>query len=419
MKKLCKRLIAALMCVVMVVGSGTAIFAATPTAAPRLYDLDVEVGFNILPLNADGDAIDAVSEDIDGDSVKEEVYADVEKLSLSFTGTLGEEYIVYLLYNDKVPSETSIRYMDQSTCTDTKMSFVVTPTQMAQTGTYYVYVASDIYTLVGTFTVADKETVAAGVTYVDADGKTQTAYAATLQAAIAQAKALTKAGVESVTVKLLSDSTVTGMIIPSGVTLDLADSTLTADYVVGLNGSYLIANANSGKLSVPEGSLVLPEEGYISGTGKDGSTQYILPIWDPNQNCYLFSLFVANTNNDDRGLKIDAENETIYFQFKHQATGDINSGLLADGASDNALKIIVRLVWNTGDGEAYQDFVYNDAFVGDVAKLKGAQARDYTFKLTGYSTLNIDLDTLSVTAMIVSDSGATAFGDVWTKENAK
>ena len=211
------------------------------------------------------------------------------------------------------------------------------------------------------------------------------------------------------TVTMLFDTTVTGVVIPSGVTLNLADTTLTAGYVVGLNGSYLTANANSGKLVVNKGSLVLPEEGYKNNKG-----QYILPIWDPSQNCYLFSLFVANTNNAARGLKIDEENETSYFQFKQQATGDINKGLLADGASDNALKIIVRLVWNTGDGEAYQDFVYNDRFVGEVTGSK-----DYTFTLTGYTAMNIKLDTLSVTAMIVTDSGATAFGDVWTKENAK
>ena len=114
----------------------------------------------------------------------------------------------------------------------------------------------------------------------------------------------------------------------------------------------------------------------------------------------------------NRGLKIDEENDTIYFQFKHQATKAINQSLLKDGAGDNALKVVVRLVWNTGDGEAYQDFVYNDRFVGEVTGSK-----DYTFTLTGYSALNIDLDTLSVKAMIITESGAVASGTVWTTED--
>lgn len=224
----------------------------------------------------------------------------------------------------------------------------------------------------------------------------------TLNSAI-EAAAATKG-----TVTLLNDTEVVGAFIPKGVTLDLANYTLTAGYLIGLKGSYLTATPNAGKLVIEKDSLVLPEQGY-----KNADEQYVLPVWNPEQNCYVFSLFVLNTDPaKDRGLKVDEANETIYFQFKHQATGAINRTLLADGAGDNALKVIVRLVWNTDDGAAYQDFVYNDRFVGEVTGSK-----DYTFTLTGYSALNINLDTLSVTAMIVTESGAVASGDVWTMES--
>ena len=107
-------------------------------------------------------------------------------------------------------------------------------------------------------------------------------------------------------------------------------------------------------------------------------------------------------------------NKEIYFQFKHQATDALNKGLLIDGASDNALSIIIRVEWSNADGVVSQEFIYNDTMVGKVVG-----ANDYTFRLTGYDTIGLsDLSTLNIYAMIVTDSGATAYGEVWTASMA-
>lgn len=225
---------------------------------------------------------------------------------------------------------------------------------------------------------------------------------------VAQALAQAKAGDR---VQLIADAAEAGtVVIPVGVTLDLGSHTLEAGYVIGVNGGLLTATPNQGKLVMNKDALILGREGYQNEEG-----MYVLPLWDPSENCYQFCLFEVNSDpGKNRGLTIDEEAGVLYFQFKHRATEALNKRLLGDGAGDNATAVIVRLQWTNANGTAYQDFYYNDLQVGKVTG-----SFDYTFTLTGYSALNIDLNTLKVQAMVVTDSGATAFGTVWDHTNAK
>ena len=207
-------------------------------------------------------------------------------------------------------------------------------------------------------------------------------------------------------VTLTADAVAGNLFVPVGVTLDLAEYSLTADYLFGVKGTFLTGTPEKAKLMVPKDNVILAQDGYVNAKG-----QYVLPIWDPASNCFQFSLFVVNTDTSkNRGLKINEAAEEIRFQFKHQATSNLNSLLLADGASDNEMSIVIRLSWTNDQGTAHQDFVYND---NQVAKVTGSY--DYTFVLTGYSALNINLDTLVVQAMVITNSGATAFGTAWTQ----
>ena len=207
-------------------------------------------------------------------------------------------------------------------------------------------------------------------------------------------------------VTLVADAEAGNLFVPVGVTLDLAEYSLTVDYLFGVKSAFLTGTPEKATLNVAQENLILGQNGYVNAKG-----QYVLPIWDPANNCFQFSLFVVNTDTSKgRGMKIDEEKEEIRFQFKHQATTALNNRLLADGASDNELSIIIRLSWTNDQGTAHQDFVYNDS---QVAKVTGSY--DYTFILTGYSALNINLNTLVVQAMVVTNSGATAFGTAWTQ----
>lgn len=211
------------------------------------------------------------------------------------------------------------------------------------------------------------------------------------------------------TITMIADATENaGLTIPAGVTLDLQGHTLTAHRVVGLNGSFITATPNSGKLLVPQGNLVLSEQGWRNEKG-----QYVMPIWDPVNGYYLFSLFVVNTATTARGLYISEETGELYFQFKPQATTAILKGLLADGASDNELKIKVVVEWTDAAGVNTMAVAYSD---NKVAAATGAQ--DLSCRIN-YGSLGINIDTLTVYGAIVTNSGATAFGDKWTLENAK
>ncbi len=208
------------------------------------------------------------------------------------------------------------------------------------------------------------------------------------------------------TVQMLKDYTEKYVIIAPGTTLDLADCTVTASFVIGLNGSYLIGNfstgegSDCGKLIVAEDNFSLSEEcKYIGSVG-------ILPVYNPD-GYFEFARFMVSTTGTNRGLTIDEENQTIYFQFMINTSTFVREKLLADGVSDNKLTFVVRLEWQTAEGTAYQNFVYSDELIEKVYNNSGL---DFFLKLTNYDELNIDIATLTVKGMVISSSDAASLG---------
>lgn len=114
-----------------------------------VYDLEVVSGYTLTPLKADGSAADRYSGQF-GESVST-VYENVAKFSLSFTGSAGQ-YVVFLLKDGTVPTESNIEYIDQSS--GNSISFMVYPYEMTA-GAYNVYVSSSggPYTKVASFSV--------------------------------------------------------------------------------------------------------------------------------------------------------------------------------------------------------------------------------------------------------------------------
>lgn len=224
-------------------------------------------------------------------------------------------------------------------------------------------------------------------------------------------------GAETETIQMLKDWEENYVLIAPGTTLDLADCTVEAKFLVGMNGSYLTANPNSGKLiPADKKNVTLAKEAYKNEAGN-----YVLPVWDSDNGWYVFSQFALNTDPEkDRGLTVDEANEKIRFQFKHLASSSINKGLIAEkGSRDCGFDVVVRLEWvNDENGYAFQNFVYKDELVKKVAGSEGV-AYDYFVILTGYTELEIDLSNVKVTAMIITDSGAVAYGETWTASMAK
>ena len=230
-------------------------------------------------------------------------------------------------------------------------------------------------------------------------------------------QALAEAG-EGDVVKLTADCDESGktLIIRPGVTLYLDAYELKADGLIGFAGSVLNAarystTSDYGRLVVPKENLVLT--GGVAAENDDNPDYDVIPIWN-GEDAYILANAMINDTDPGYGLKIDEETKTISFSFVHKAGGSANKAFFLDGTGDNALKIVIRLEWASGNGVAYQDFVYNDDFVG----LVSGGGYNYSFVLNNYDILNIDLSNLKVTAMILTDAGTVTAGTTWTQQNA-
>jgi hypothetical protein len=117
-----------------------------------VYDLNVESGYALTPLKADGSPADRYSGQFDG-SVST-VYEGAEKFKLSFSGS-ADQYVVFLLKDGSVPTESNIAYIDQ-TGGVTTIEFTLFPYQL-ESGNYNVYLSGTnfAYTRVANFKVTN------------------------------------------------------------------------------------------------------------------------------------------------------------------------------------------------------------------------------------------------------------------------
>lgn len=142
-----------------------------------VYELNVESGYALTPLKADGSPADRYSGQFDG-SVST-VYEGAEKFKLSFSGS-ADQYVVFLLKDGSVPTESNIAYIDQ-TGGVTTIEFTLFPYQL-ESGNYNVYLSGTnfAYTCVASFKVTNSwEEAPYTLGDVDQDGRI-TAYDASL-----------------------------------------------------------------------------------------------------------------------------------------------------------------------------------------------------------------------------------------------
>lgn len=148
-----KKLSAVLAIVLAVMLLTTAALAAGTQTTPVVYGLSVESGYSVSFKTADGSAAAAATGIVGGSTGT--VYKNAAKLELSFTGTPGEQYAVFLLKDSTVPTQGSIKYIDQTEGSSVK--FTVYPYDLGETGSYGLYVSSTNmgYTKVAEFSVTD------------------------------------------------------------------------------------------------------------------------------------------------------------------------------------------------------------------------------------------------------------------------
>ena len=128
-------------------------FAAEPQTEPGVYNVTVESGYTLELQAADGSKA-ASCLAVVGDTTST-LYTGAVKFTLGFTGNTGDQYVVFLLQGSEVPTESSIRYIDQKE--GGAISFTVYPSDLTTPGSYGVYVSgtNQAYTKVASFQVTD------------------------------------------------------------------------------------------------------------------------------------------------------------------------------------------------------------------------------------------------------------------------
>ncbi len=210
------------------------------------------------------------------------------------------------------------------------------------------------------------------------------------------------------TVTMLADSheESANLIIDEGVTLNIGAHNLYAKGVIAFTGGQLLIDEY--RTSIAYGSLYVSSESRLvltdSVVESDGSTSNVnlLPSWDSANNRYVFAGFMLQKVRYDYFM-----NDTdISFKFRVAYRGDAKSAFFTDGLADNGLKIVIRLTWKSGDHLAQQDFVYSD----DFAKQSANATVNFVFGLSGYPAMYINREDLTITPMVVSDTGVELTG---------
>lgn len=114
------------------------VYAAGSNSSYGVYNVQVEDGYTLTPLTADGTEDTAVADDVGS------VYKNTVKFTMSFAGEADAQYVVFLLNGEtKVPTETNIRYIDQQGTDQTTVTveFSIYPDTLAQAGKYAVCVS--------------------------------------------------------------------------------------------------------------------------------------------------------------------------------------------------------------------------------------------------------------------------------------
>ena len=153
------------------------------------------------------------------------------------------------------------------------------------------------------------------------------------------------------------------LVLYPGAYLNMQAYSLTADYLVGLTGSYITGECiakdgvTGAKLYVPQNAISLPSKAPANAKG-----QNIIPVWD-NDHFVLSLMLITNTSME---TTTDAEGTTIV-KFQLNSTSYVKNSLLNDGGSDNDVSVIIRvsytLIQDAGEIRVDQNFNYNDSLV--------------------------------------------------------
>ena len=226
-----------------------------------------------------------------------------------------------------------------------------------------------------------------GVCTVCGDSNTNVAVnTATGTAYTTLAEALNAAG-EGDTVQLLCDTEQTKLLVTPGVTLDLNGYALTTNYAVAFYTAHIVDNAGGGKLVTGMENLVLDE------------TNGMVPVYDSTGYIFTKAGFAIrqDTAFEGEGIRIKALACPVRMDVVD---------LLADGAADNNLEIMIVLTWDGANGTGSQSFVFTDAFLTRVYESNLGVWNQYDQMFTMTITGIEGVENLRANIVVVSGTNA-------------
>jgi hypothetical protein len=209
-------------------------------------------------------------------------------------------------------------------------------------------------------------------------------------------------------IKLVDDLYESVVIIYEGVTLDLGKYTLTADYVFGVNGGYILGNSstntnvqndNAGKLVAPKDRVALGADACFAGT-----THRVL-VWDKDQNAYIFSAVTISTDTTDGsgGFKLEQDENGKTFmsvKFKLNASNFVYYNILNGNQADHGVQIVVSASWMTENGIITQNLVLSDEYVKDTIENASSMNKAAIY-LEGHKNLVVTVKIVTKTGIVV------------------
>ncbi len=164
---------------------------------------------------------------------------------------------------------------------------------------------------------------------------------------------------ENDTVELLADAEADYVIVTPGVTLNLGSYSLTANYVVGFNGSYVTAEIEGATEGVAGGKLIVAQDKIAlssAAPNADGNWK-VLPVWMDGYYVFAKAQIYAPTFTADAAAGSATVN--FYPTFNQYFKSDVFN----DGCEDNDVSIIITVTYMEGDIKVTKEYYYTTPMV--------------------------------------------------------
>ncbi len=161
------------------------------------------------------------------------------------------------------------------------------------------------------------------------------------------------------TVKLVNDTEAGYVVITPGVTLDLGSYTLTADYVIGLNGSYLTAAVEGAEEGVAGGKLIVDEDCIslsAAAPNADGDWK-VIPVLMDGYYAFAKAQIYAPTFTKDT----EAGSATV--DFYPTFNKFFKENVFNNGCEDNDVSIIITAYYKEGDVKVKKEYYFTTPLI--------------------------------------------------------